>query len=85
VLTGSAALPYGTTNNEAEYCGLIYGLQAARELGVRSLIAQGDSQLVLQQLDGNFRTKSSRLEPLRRTAVSLKEGLDSVVTQHVMR
>jgi hypothetical protein len=39
VLTGCGALPYGTTNNEAEYCGLLYGLQVGGSAG--SGAAQG--------------------------------------------
>lgn len=38
------------TNNEAEYSGLILGLQAAIRLGLRSVIVKGDSQLVIQQV-----------------------------------
>lgn len=37
------------TNNVAEYRGLLAGLQAARDLGVRRLIVTGDSMLVVNQ------------------------------------
>jgi len=37
------------TNNVAEYRGLISGLEAARDLGVRRLLVKGDSLLVVNQ------------------------------------
>ena len=37
------------TNNVAEYRGLLAGLQAARDLGVRRLLVTGDSMLVVNQ------------------------------------
>jgi len=36
------------TNNEAEYTGLIIGLEKAQELGLKSLEIRGDSQLVIK-------------------------------------
>lgn len=39
-----------TTNNVAEYMGLILGLKAAHVLGVQSLRVFGDSKLVVEQV-----------------------------------
>ena len=38
------------TNNQAEYAGLIAGLQAALELGCRRIQVQGDSTLIIRQV-----------------------------------
>ena len=36
-----------STNNTAEYDGLLAGLRIAADLGVKKLIVRGDSQLVV--------------------------------------
>ncbi|HDX9580345.1 TPA: reverse transcriptase-like protein [Bacillus pseudomycoides] len=43
-------------NNEAEYAALLYGMNILEELGVKyeSVILRGDSQVVLQQLAGEW-------------------------------
>jgi ribonuclease HI len=58
------------TNNVAEYKGLILGLLLAKKVGARSICLYGDSQLVIQQVRGNFRT-SARLQDLRSTVSRL--------------
>ena len=39
------------TNNHAEYAGLILGLQQALEMNIVSLAVEGDSQLVINQMN----------------------------------
>lgn len=39
-----------TTNNVAEYNGLLKGLEAALALGVKRIQCQGDSKLVVEQV-----------------------------------
>jgi hypothetical protein len=41
-----------TTNNVAEYTGLLHGLEVARVLGVSRLEVRGDSKLVILQVQG---------------------------------
>jgi ribonuclease HI len=50
------------TNNEAEYTGLIIGLEKAKELGIKELTIQGDSNLVVNQIQGNWKVKSPNLQ-----------------------
>lgn len=38
------------TNNEAEYAGLIKGMQTARKYGYTKVCVQGDSELVHRQV-----------------------------------
>ena len=45
------------TNNEAEYTGLIIGLQKAIEQGIQELEVYGDSNLVVNQVSGFWRLK----------------------------
>ncbi len=63
-------LPWAT-NNEAEYTGLIIGLEKAHSLGLEELIIMGDSQLVVNQVNGQWRVNSPNLVPLHKKATSL--------------
>jgi len=49
------------TNNEAEYTGLIVGLEKAKDLGIKELNIKGDSNLVVNQIQGNWKVKSPNL------------------------
>ena len=40
-----------STNNTAEYEGLLGGLRIAADLGIKKLIIRGDSQLVVKQVN----------------------------------
>ncbi len=82
----SAGIPLGvTTNNVAEYRGLIGGLEAARELGVTVIHVRSDSELMCRQLGGQYRVKSARLRPLFEKAMQLLGGFDTVRIEHVRR
>ena len=48
---------YQTTNNEAEYEALVKGLELAKSLGAESVLVQGDSQLVIGQVNGTYEAK----------------------------
>ncbi|XP_075633337.1 uncharacterized protein LOC142605784 [Castanea sativa] len=56
----AAHLQYQTTNNEAEYEALLKGLELAKSLGAESIIVKGDSQLVINQVNGMGDTKEDR-------------------------
>ena len=73
------------TNNEAEYQGMIAGLEMARELGVRRVCVEGDSLLAVRQMLGEYKVKNERLLVLYREAMLLKEGFDEVSFKHVRR
>jgi len=64
--TASQYLGENCTNNEAEYHGLVVGLQEARQKGVPGVVVHGDSQLVIEQLRGNYRVQAENLKPLWR-------------------
>jgi ribonuclease HI len=59
------------TNNEAEYTGLILGLQKALEHRVETIKIEGDSMLVVNQVQGLWRVKEPRLVKLHAHAVQL--------------
>jgi len=67
-----------TTNNVAEYQGLIAGLTAAAELGARTVTVRMDSKLVIEQMSGRWRVKHPSMRPLAARAAELARGFDSI-------
>lgn len=52
------------TNNEAEYRGLIFGLELARSLHADEIEIRTDSQLLAQQINGDYKVRALNLKPL---------------------
>ena len=59
-----------TTNNVAEYEGLLMGLEALLQLGKKRICVQSDSQLLVRQLNGEYRVKDEKLKTLFEKAAS---------------
>lgn len=74
-----------TTNNQAEYKALIFGLQAALEIGVKKIEIYMDSLLVVNQVQGIWKIKKTELMPLREEIVSLLEEFEEFKLSHVPR
>ncbi len=74
-----------TTNNVAEYYGLLYGLEEAKKRNIRNLLVRGDSQLVIYQMTGKYSVKATHLIDLYQKCKSLVSSFDSVVYEHVPR
>lgn len=73
------------TNNVAEYEGLLMGLEGLRQLGTKNIVVQSDSQLLVRQLNGEYRVKDEKLKGLFRRAVALLRQFDSYRILHVPR
>ena len=58
----AARLQYQITNNEAKYEALLKGLELAKSLGVESVVVQGDSQLIINQVNGRCEAKEDRMK-----------------------
>jgi ribonuclease HI/predicted nucleic acid-binding Zn-ribbon protein len=67
-----------TTNNVAEYQGLIAGLRAAIELGATEVEVRMDSKLVVEQMSGRWQVKHPAMKPLALEAGRLVRELGSV-------
>ena len=74
-----------TTNNVAEYRGLIAALQWAVEHGVSQLTVRGDSLLIVEQMRGNYKVKHEGLKPLYLQARMLVMQIGDVKFEHVRR
>jgi probable phosphoglycerate mutase len=74
-----------TTNNVAEYSGLIAGLEAATELGASEVAVRMDSKLVIEQMSGRWRIKHVPLQTLAQRAKDLVGGFDRVTFEWIPR
>jgi|SRR3990167_161952 len=80
------ALYFGiATNNQAEYQALIKGLAAAGRLDVKRLQVFLDSELVVRQLNGQYRVKNKELQPLHQKVKVLSDGFAAITFTHVPR
>lgn len=64
VLTSRTEKLGKTTNNVAEYRAVILALELSLDLGVRDVVLKIDSQLVVNQMNGEYRIKSEHLREL---------------------
>ena len=74
-----------TTNNVAEYRGLIAGLRAAQELGAIDVEVRMDSKLVVEQMSGRWQVKHPAIQPLAREAAELVAEIGQVAFRWVPR
>ncbi|EFN52409.1 hypothetical protein CHLNCDRAFT_13162, partial [Chlorella variabilis] len=73
------------TNNQAEYAGLIAGLQAALELGCRRIPGQGDRTLIIPAVLGDWQVKNEGLRPYHAAATALMHRFASFQARQVRR
>ncbi|MHB8502718.1 MAG: reverse transcriptase-like protein [Candidatus Acidiferrales bacterium] len=73
------------TNNVAEYYGLIAALDYAESHGIRALRVESDSELMVKQMQGQYRVKSEDLRPLFERAKKMSMGFESFRIDHVYR
>lgn len=89
--TSDKRLAYGsayigeTTNNVAEYRALLWGLYNAQVLAPRHLLIQADSELIIKQLNGDYKVKNEGLKPLYLEAMGLLATFPEVELTHVYR
>jgi ribonuclease HI len=74
-----------TTNNIAEYKALIRGLEECQRLGVLRVRAYADSELLVKQINGQYKVKNEGLIPLFHEIQFLKVGFDRFEISHIAR
>lgn len=74
-----------TTNNVAEYRGLLEALRAARRLGATELCVVSDSELLVRQMNGQYKVRNAGLLPLYEEARHLARQFKEVSYRHVRR
>ena len=73
------------TNNTAEYCALIAGLELAKRFGATQLECFMDSQLLANQMSGNFKIKAEHIKTLHARAKTTAVFFKSVSFYHMRR
>jgi probable phosphoglycerate mutase len=73
------------TNNVAEYSGLVAGMRKAAELGVTELDVVSDSELLVKQMQGEYRVKNEALRALWEDATDLERRFRRVRYTSVRR
>ena len=73
------------TNNEAEYLAVIKGLEYLLEKHYTSVNCYLDSQLVVEQVKGNYRVSAKNLKPLNKQLLSLVERFHEIGFYHIPR
>ena len=79
------------TNNVAEYKAVIFGLKKAKHLlggekaVEREIEIRSDSELVMNQLNGEYKVKEEDLKPLFIDVWNLKQDFKDVIFKHVPR
>ena len=74
-----------TTNNHAEYQGLIRGLTYARQFGITHLKVYLDSDLIVKQMNGIYRASNRFLYDMYKECKELSAGFQSCSFTHVPR
>jgi ribonuclease HI len=73
------------TNNVAEYRALLLGIELAREHGASEVELIGDSELIVKQVNGEYKVKDAGLRPLHAQVRAALEGFDRWSIRHVRR
>ena len=73
------------TNNFAEYQALIIALERVRQLGADSISVKSDSELLVRQINGEYKIKNDNLKQLFLKVEELKNGLRTFKINHVRR
>lgn len=73
------------TNNYAEYMGLLAALEFALENGHAALQVVSDSELLVRQINGQYKVRSPHLLELFRRAKALIAKLEYFQIRHVRR
>ncbi len=73
------------TNNEAEYSALIQGIQACLDHKIYHVDIFSDSELIVNQVNGKYKLKDSKMIKLHAEVTKLCSELESWTISHVPR
>jgi ribonuclease HI len=74
-----------TTNNLAEYSALVRALERAFQGGAKRLIIHSDSELLVKQMNGEYRVKNADLREMYDRAKELINQFSHVQIRHIRR
>ena len=74
-----------STNNVAEWNALLAGLQECIRMGEREVCVFLDSELVVKQYSGEYKTKHKDLIPLKEKVRALVPSFENIQIRHIRR
>ena len=78
-------LKFPATNNKAKYEGILMGLRLGRTLGVKHLLVQNDSKMVIGQIRGDYEAKEERMQKYLKLTKHLTQEFEEVEFVQVPR
>ena len=76
---------FKATNNEAEYEAMIAGLGLAKEMGAKRINVFSDSQLVVNQMQGSYQARDSKMTAYLEKTKELQSTFDEFTVSQVPR
>lgn len=73
------------TNNIAEYTAVLKALEAAKQLDAEQLEVFSDSELLVKQINGQYKVKSEQIRPFFRQVTDLLDEFKNWKVQHITR
>ena len=73
------------TNNMAEYTALLIALKEARSAGAGTITVKSDSELLVRQINGEYKVKNEVLRIMHQSAMDLLRGFKRWKVMHVRR
>lgn len=74
-----------TTNNVAEYTAVVKALETAKQIGTKQIKLFSDSELLVKQINGQYKVKSEQIRPLFQKTIELLEKFEGWKVQHITR
>lgn len=84
VFKGAVYLGDGT-NNTAEYSAILEGLTVANNLKINEIDVYSDSELIVRQLNGEYKIKSDNLKQYKDRITKLIRNFEKVSFNHLKR
>ncbi|KAJ0963333.1 hypothetical protein J5N97_028455 [Dioscorea zingiberensis] len=85
ILRYALSLTEPCTNNEAEYDALIAGLELAIKMGIQHIHIFGDSQLIIKQVEGDYKIYKPELLKYHKKVKGLMKKIPQVQLKRVLR
>lgn len=73
------------TNNIAEYSALLSGLQKAKELGASEVDCVLDSELIVKQMNGQYKVRNPGLQKIFLQIYHLRHDFRKITFRHTLR
>ena len=73
------------TNNQAEYEGLLLGLRFAQQRGIKELLIEGDSALVISQTTKEWKVRDPKMQEKQNEVQDLLSQFTFVGARHIYR